>query len=485
MSCNDYLVLNPEKASLFDLTRLLVSEDLVKGKDFLEKPQGLAAADEYLKKLRYRWIVFISIVFQKIFLLLRNPIVAFGYSLRIWLDLVFVNGGLFQFIVNCIRGNVVRPSESSWEEGRSVVGYIDIRNDLDKNMKLEDDDERFVVHLSLMASKLSYENSSYVEHVVTNNWQMKFLHFYDFWNEYLGEFATQAFVFQTSTKDPDLLIISFRGTEPFDLIDWCTDVDISWYGIEGVGKLHGGFMKALGLQNNMGWPNESNNNIHGPIAYHALRQILREKARENKNTRFILTGHSLGGALAILFAGMLIVHDESEILRRFRGVYTFGQPRVGDAEFGQFMLRGLKIHKVKYRRFVYSNDVVPRLPYDDKTFFFKHFGKCFFYDCLYKGKILTEEPNRNYFSPFWVIPKYLTAFWELIRGQTVLPLVKGRLYGEWFGLVMFRIIGLIIPGLSAHGLQDYDNITRLGNTRLLPETASGSVLQIEDTLKVD
>lgn len=116
---------------------------------------------------------------------------------------------------------------------------------------------------------------------------------------------------------------------------------------------------------------------------------MQELVKDANKTKFIVTGHSLGGALAILFAAVLALHEEDLLLKRLEGVYTFGQPRVGDKEFKRFMEEQMKTHSIKYQRIVYSNDLVPMTPFDDCTFLFKHFGTCLYYNSLYKEMVRT------------------------------------------------------------------------------------------------
>lgn len=72
--------------------------------------------------------------------------------------------------------------------------------------------------------------------------------------------------------------------------------------------------------------------------------------------KFVVTGHSLGGALAILFASILMMHEEKFLLERLERVYTFGQPRLGDANiFAEYMEENnLKRNGVEFCRFAYK-----------------------------------------------------------------------------------------------------------------------------------
>lgn len=249
-------------------------------------------------------------------------------------------------------------------------------------------------------------------------------------------------------EDANLIVISFRGTEPFDADDWITDFDYSWYEVPKLGKVHMGFVEALGLGNRvdtstfqnhlqansveLSKPNGvdaevaspeganssstfSNSNGHGGssqmsdtekpsdtkeliptmgklTAYYAVRSKLKDLLQQHKNAKFVVTGHSLGGALAILFPTVLVLHEEEEMMQRLLAVYTYGQPRVGNRELGRYMEARLGHPQTRYLRVVYCNDLVPRLPYDNKTFLYKHFGSCVYYNSLYMEKVSYLSP---------------------------------------------------------------------------------------------
>jgi predicted lipase len=124
-------------------------------------------------------------------------------------------------------------------------------------------------------------------------------------------------------KVGDFHVLAFRGTE--EPRDWRRNIDVRFdddWG--GPGRAHKGWVGAL----NEVWPQ--------------FEETLRAIA-----TPIFYTGHSLGGALAILAAA------------RFAptAVYTYGGPRCGDAEFAREHPLRDRIHRV-----VNNRDLVPRNP---------------------------------------------------------------------------------------------------------------------------
>jgi hypothetical protein len=87
--------------------------------------------------------------------------------------------------------------------------------------------------------------------------------------------------------------------------------------------------------------------------------------------RLFLTGHSLGGAMAVLAAAKIVRDAPPDIRRAVRGVYTFGQPAVGDAQFAAAYgaLFGDRLYRHEY-----AKDAVPRLP-PRSSGAFVHFGE--------------------------------------------------------------------------------------------------------------
>ncbi|KAK6116231.1 hypothetical protein DH2020_050027 [Rehmannia glutinosa] len=445
---SNYLLVNSKEATFLDLFKILFSSDVGKRK-FVDVPDGVRLS------IDRRWIILVAVLIQKILEFLSKPMAWFGSMIENFLNLLSGNNGFFGLLRNFFRGKIVYPDKTS-ASFVSFIGHCDKRRELDSN--IEYGDSRYYAALSMMACKASYENHNYIQTIVEDDWKNKLIKSLHLSTDYQEKANTQACVL---TDNKNVTIVAFRGTETYSADDWSTDFDISWYELPGVGKIHAGFMKALGLQKSQGWPK---NQADGkPVtAYYALRKLLKEKLQNNDKARFIVTGHSLGGALASLLPAVLSLHDESWLLDRLEAVYTFGQPRVGDETFAQYMETTFKNNYISYYRCVYSFDLVPRVPLDDSTFMFKHFGtkNCIYFNSFYTGQVLAEEPNKNYFDVKYLLPKYANAAWELVRSFTI-SCTRGADYKESGLLRIFRLFGLIIPGIPPHLLQDYVNSTRL------------------------
>ncbi|XP_057948854.1 triacylglycerol lipase OBL1-like [Malania oleifera] len=447
----EYLVLRPERATVLDLIAMLLSS-------MIDARKSVDSSKRTEPSFARRFVIFVSVLVQKILLFVACPMSSCGSALEMCLNTLSLNGGLRGLLFKIFWGKVAIPDRTS-RAFLSVNGNLDPRVDLDSN--IIPGDGRYNGAVAIMASKAAYENKAYIETAVADHWKMKFVDSYDFWNDCVDQFTTRAFVMHNPNSNPETIIVSFRGTRPFDAYEWCSDFDISWYEIPGVGRVHAGFMEALGMQKKGGLPKElEQEKKQLPVAYYFLRKELKELLQEKEGAKFVVTGHSLGGALAILFPAILAVHKEEWLLERLEGVYTFGQPRVGDEQFALFVTGKLKEYGVKYNRYVYCNDMVPRLPADDSALLFKHFGTCLYFNSLYQGKICETAPNRNYFSPLALISMILNAVWEIIRSFFI-SIILGPNYREGWFLRFYRMSGLLIPGLPDHAPQDYDNSTRL------------------------
>jgi hypothetical protein len=96
--------------------------------------------------------------------------------------------------------------------------------------------------------------------------------------------------------------------------------------------------------------------------YDVIRErVLTLLGKESTKNRLYMTGHSLGGADAAVFAGMF-AYDKSTPDHKCMHLVTFGQPLVGDQDYAGIMK---EYFEERYVRVVNHNDIVGRLP----TFF--------------------------------------------------------------------------------------------------------------------
>ena len=170
---------------------------------------------------------------------------------------------------------------------------------------------------SAAASKFAYENGAVIEPFGVGGFGFKTCKF-------IVADDTQCFI--ASTKK--VVVIAFRGTQSFG--DWMLNIRVLSTG-RPYGQVHTGFLRGFEF---------------------VQMQLEAELAKFPEHT-LLLTGHSLGGALATIAA--------AEWAERFKiaAVYTFGQPAVGKGNFASHMDRH---YSKKFFRFVNNSDAVAKVP---------------------------------------------------------------------------------------------------------------------------
>ncbi|OAY84986.1 uncharacterized protein LOC109706574 [Ananas comosus] len=464
----EYVIYRHEKIGLLDILSLLIFRRCLLSYKFVEISDAKSVE---LRNVQVDSLTARTLLCQKFLSAISKPLKSFGGIIEFLLNLVAFNGGILRFILSALTGKIKIPDpEAAYY--RSIIAYIDDRLDLYKSKSFIGDFpliepkkgrlyEEFS-ELTMMASKVAYENAAYIEEAVTDHWKMHFVGFYSCWNKFLNNYTTQAFIFCDKAEDANYIVLAFRGTEPFNAKDWVTDIDLSMLYMGKLGYVHLGFLKALGLQDEKdyrkGFPKDFPVEPDQPIAYYTLRAELKLLLRKHKNAKIVITGHSLGGALATIFLCLLAMHDQVDILKSLLGVLTFGQPRVGNAGFQDYVD---SVMISNYYRMVYRFDIVPRVPLDIPIISpFKHGGICMYYNGWYERKEDKEVPNPNYIDPKYIIPMYLNAWGDLIKAF-FLGKTQGKDFKEGIISLLYRALGLIVPGVASHSPRDYVNAGRL------------------------
>lgn len=152
----------------------------------------------------------------------------------------------------------------------------------------------------------------------------------------------------------DLAVLAFRGTDIGDFTNLGADADLIPMPWEKGAKVHRGFAEAL---------NEVRPSLD--LTLQALK------------CRALFTGHSLGAAMATLMAS--VQHPAC--------LYTFGSPRVGDADFVS-TLQGVEI-----RRYVDCCDLVTRVP--PEFMGYTHAGDLYYID---RERKIARQPGESTIS---------------------------------------------------------------------------------------
>lgn len=143
--------------------------------------------------------------------------------------------------------------------------------------------------------------------------------------------------------------VVFRGTEKTSRRDILTDAAFVKRPWHMGGKVHRGFARAYAGQGSVLWHDRKGR----PGLMHDrgfnVRDCIGAWLAQNKHTRLVVTGHSLGAALATLLASE---HPHAELV-------TFGSPLVGDDQFAALFDNPARV----VRRYRDCTDLVTTVPY--------------------------------------------------------------------------------------------------------------------------
>jgi hypothetical protein len=258
---------------------------------------------------------------------------------------------------------------------------------------------------TVLASRLAYSGAAAAATTVRSLWRFDDCQFLDVDD-------AQCFVAVAAS----VVLVSFRGSDSRG--DWVANLNALWT-TRPYGKVHRGF--------------------YGQFL--ALQPSLEAALRGAANRPVIVTGHSLGAAVATVAA--------AEWHGRFpvSGVYTFGQPAVGRGTFAAVMTAN---YGRKFYRFVNDNDIVPRVPPG-----YSHVGRLLKFDSAGRVSGITAgaETTASPSSP--VEPPMLTeAEFDALRGALLMQRAQRELSLAAESAPPAEVEGLF-GGFANHAIERY------------------------------
>ncbi|NET33213.1 MAG: lipase family protein [Cyanothece sp. SIO1E1] len=189
------------------------------------------------------------------------------------------------------------------------------------------------------ACRLCQEPDSSIQQQLTTAWSFPSTTF-----KFIDQGVVQAFI----VANEQVILLCFRGSDSRE--DWQANLNFPKDPV-AIGQVHQGWWRAL-------------DKVWTAIEDH----IKTVRTPENPQSIWV-TGHSLGGALATLATFRL-----GQAGLPLSGLYTFGQPRVGNRRFGQaFDLQ----FKQRSFRFANNNDGVTIVP--PALFNYVHIGNFLYF----------------------------------------------------------------------------------------------------------
>ncbi|KAF6136035.1 hypothetical protein GIB67_006927 [Kingdonia uniflora] len=150
----------------------------------------------------------------------------------------------------------------------------------------------------------------------------------------------QAFV--GVAEDLNAIVIAFRGTQEHSIQNWIEDLfwkqlDLNYPGMPDA-MVHHGFYYAY----------------HNTTMRHCVLQAVKRATEMYGEISIMVTGHSMGGAMASFCALDLSVNCGAHDIQ----LMTFGQPRIGNGVFASYFSENVP----NTIRVTHEHDMVPHLP---------------------------------------------------------------------------------------------------------------------------
>lgn len=224
------------------------------------------------------------------------------------------------------------------------------------------------------------------------------------------------------------VIICFRGTVLDNTFNLNTDIQARLIPMASFGCVHKGFSSAV-------------DSVWAEIKTHIL---------SGKKQRVWLTGHSLGGALALL-AGARFVNEYKGCHNIvINGLYVFGAPRVGDQDFAD-AFKNTYLHQRSFLLAKYNDIITVLPPCIKKIWEYKDVGNILYIDregalklieCLselktlryflsgyFSAHILAGFSKEKIAHDWQTFKRYFTRFFSEIKPVLSTPQKK---YEHWF-----------------------------------------------------
>ena len=182
------------------------------------------------------------------------------------------------------------------------------------------------------------------------------------------------------------IIICFRGTVINSLLNWHTDFCARLVHMKTFGGVHEGFNTAL-------------DSVWEGIKIHIS---------PGEKKRVWLTGHSMGGALALLAGARFVTEYKKFDQHLITGIYGFGSPRVGDKAFES----AFKNSYLNDRCFMFAkyNDVITVVPpFIKKIMEYRDVGNIKYFDR--KGVL----KSKKHLSEFKIVKNFLAGYFSKQR----------------------------------------------------------------------